>query len=1101
MKFEELVKIPQLGLSRNFENILGFLDTKFDYNRELFQNDRLYINQTYVRLIKQVINSNNDKDRLVLLYSLRGYFGDTEIRDQIQELVCSFEDKSLISQMTPYLENPKQIDNMIKTIESFRRTKTVNQEKIDEIKKIIVQGVLREKQVFLNKIKKEEIEQNDEKIMQKLYDFRENGYEQLYPLDIVKIIKEFSSDDLKLKATEKYFKEVCKNTRDKNNDISLFQFLIRNELYGITEIIVSMEKDENKKHLMLQLDNIFEIYKDIYACVGQDISKNSLLDEFAKSMKFHCVLSLDNQTEEIENIKREGELDAFLSYSRNFYQGKFLGRSTLADIIDAVLKLDSDEEKYKELSSGDLKKAIIAYSPSKNAPDKEIMYSNGFMAENDVISSMKSDQIKIKAYEEEFKKIYQMYTYNEQPEIKKKIGIIFKAGSLNILSTLHDKSLMIDKMIEEGILENFLQYGYVVENKGKIIKDNLDTILNYYQLDNIQDKKDMLFRMNEINSRVYEQMDFRLLEDKILHTFTEEEINLIVNMNRIDIDKICNYNEKQLAFIKGIIRNLEEKDDFNTYFFEILKHFDSYKELAENIGVESLSEEQKEKLKVIIQFENDFDIKTIDDIDHFESMKNNALQEIMNEEVSDSRIMVTPGVTKSKKIKEKKNALLLKMFGLDYDMAETILIEFSEMAEINSNLQLMKNIMSLNDTFPQAFETDKLLKEIFNDERISRTEQPLMDKIQLRKKYTKLYEEMYNDVLFKPEDGELITEKDGIQFYDAGTDFSVLSTSVAAYADGNARIDSPLSTNEKEMWNRKDLSSNHFCASFSRDDMIGIIQTNLGIYYGFNKIEPNSLLYMATEDSQSNTNNAIISTISSIRTFRNPNNMIDNTAPNENLRTDFYNEFDIKRQVNGIKQEPDYIIALKINGVTINEQQAIKTAKDWEKKKPIVVIDVDKCFEKSMQKLNEIILEYEQNPNNENLEKVWKSFHKTSITYHMFNKNDFIAKVNLPKDLRDNIENDEIKIGYYFLKDRNMFKHDKTLSEEEIRENIKRLMNERYNSMQEEKRGEANNNLTLQEIGVATLSEFKENPSREISISQNIIHEINQMRDNNITTR
>ena len=441
------------------------------------------------------------------------------------------------------------------------------------------------------------------------------------------------------------------------------------------------------------------------------------------------------------------------------------------------------------------------------------------------------------------------------------------------------------------------------------------------------------------------------------------------------------------------------------------------------------------------------------------------------------------------------------MFGLDYDMAETILIEFSEMAEINSNLQLMKNIMSLNDTFPQAFETDKLLKEIFNDERISRTEQPLMDKIQLRKKYTKLYEEMYNDVLFKPEDGEFITEKDGIQFYDAGTDFSVLSTSVAAYADGNARIDSPLSTNEKEMWNRKDLSSNHFCASFSRDDMIGIIQTNLGIYYGFNKIEPNSLLYMATEDSQSNTNNAIISTISSIRTFRNPNNMIDNTAPNENLRTDFYNEFDIKRQVNGVKQEPDYIIALKINGVTINEQQAIKTAKDWEKKKPIVVIDVDKCFEKSMQKLNEIILEYEQNPNNENLEKVWKSFHKTSITYHMFNKNDFIAKVNLPKDLRDNIENDEIKIGYYFLKDRNMFKHDKTLSEEEIRENIKRLMNERYNSMQEEKRGEANNNLTLQEIGVATLSEFKENPSREISISQNIIHEINQMRDNNITTR
>ena len=40
MKFEELVKIPRLGLSRNFENILSFLDTKFDYNRELFQNDR-----------------------------------------------------------------------------------------------------------------------------------------------------------------------------------------------------------------------------------------------------------------------------------------------------------------------------------------------------------------------------------------------------------------------------------------------------------------------------------------------------------------------------------------------------------------------------------------------------------------------------------------------------------------------------------------------------------------------------------------------------------------------------------------------------------------------------------------------------------------------------------------------------------------------------------------------------------------------------------------------------------------------------------------------------------------------------------------------------
>lgn len=193
-----------------------------------------------------------------------------------------------------------------------------------------------------------------------------------------------------------------------------------------------------------------------------------------------------------------------------------------------------------------------------------------------------------------------------------------------------------------------------------------------------------------------------------------------------------------------------------------------------------------------------------------------------------------------------------------------------------------------------------------------------------------------------------------------------------------------------------------------------------------------------------------------------------------------YNEIDIKREINGKKQIPNYIIAFKVNGKINNMEEAIKAAKDWDKEIPIVVIDVDKSLKKGIESINKAAKEYESNKTEANLKKVWIEFYKTSITYaNFYSKSkpkpiDFIELVELPEELKNKIDNKGF--GKYSCK----FEKVNHYTDKSV---IKELMKKKFG---EEVKNEKE--VTFIEIASECVEEFAKKTEEEETIAQTIIN-------------
>lgn len=187
-----------------------------------------------------------------------------------------------------------------------------------------------------------------------------------------------------------------------------------------------------------------------------------------------------------------------------------------------------------------------------------------------------------------------------------------------------------------------------------------------------------------------------------------------------------------------------------------------------------------------------------------------------------------------------------------------------------------------------------------------------------------------------------------------------------------------------------------------------------------------------------------------------------------------YNEIDIKREINGKKQIPNYIIAFKVNGKINNMEEAIKAAKDWNKEIPIVVIDVDKSLKKGIESINKAAKEYESNKTEANLKKVWIEFYKTSITYaNFYSKSkpiDFIELVELPEELKNKIDNKGF--GKYSCK----FEKENHYTDKSV---IKELMKKKFGE-------EVIKKVTFTEIGSEYVEEFVKKTEEEETIAQTI---------------
>lgn len=197
-------------------------------------------------------------------------------------------------------------------------------------------------------------------------------------------------------------------------------------------------------------------------------------------------------------------------------------------------------------------------------------------------------------------------------------------------------------------------------------------------------------------------------------------------------------------------------------------------------------------------------------------------------------------------------------------------------------------------------------------------------------------------------------------------------TSVSPFSDSKRTIE-----NYKTDWNRPVISTQHFCASYIRNDMISTPPIP-HICYGFSNMKADSLMLSGTEDVYSSSR-TFVSTANYNEVYYTPNEQINNTNS--------YNEIDFRRIQGGEKIQPDYIIIFRKDGQIDNLEEAQRASEQWDGM-PIVVVDVDDCLKAERDRVEEKLAEYKKHPSQKLAEEIKQKIRNNRNTYMKFIQKD-----------------------------------------------------------------------------------------------------------------
>ena len=449
----------------------------------------------------------------------------------------------------------------------------------------------------------------------------------------------------------------------------------------------------------------------------------------------------------------------------------------------------------------------------------------------------------------------------------------------------------------------------------EFIKENLSRFL---EIEGVSTIKDVLFQMSEKNEEIFKG-NFDILNERYINILGVEKVNQISCY--FDIANIVlGLNDGELKLLGKVLdkyMDMTKGEEWTPLAKKILENIGSYKELVSNL--EENENISIDKLIPILIHSNNFDIKTLEDVENFQEIKRKKCEELINGET----------------LEEKQKAVLLKVFGQGMRETKKIISRFEEDIDEIEDEDLKAYIKSLQEIL--KIENPEVLKEIFEQVEELETINPLLMERMLKTEYCKLY----NRDLFNLKNAEKLP--DGENVYNAGTDFKMIITSVGAFYTNNSVID------YKKDWNKPKIGSQHFCASYIRNDMLGHAPVP-HICYGFCEMAEDSLMLSGPSDIYSS-GVSFESTARRNERYLAPNNQIANTIR--------YNEMDFRRIQKGKKKQPDYIVVFRKDGKIPNIDKAKKASKDFEGL-PIVVIDVDECLASERKKVEEMFEEYKK---------------------------------------------------------------------------------------------------------------------------------------------
>lgn len=245
-----------------------------------------------------------------------------------------------------------------------------------------------------------------------------------------------------------------------------------------------------------------------------------------------------------------------------------------------------------------------------------------------------------------------------------------------------------------------------------------------------------------------------------------------------------------------------------------------------------------------------------------------------------------------------------------------------------------------------------------------------IDKVSAERELKREFCKKYLEDLYAPKESD--RQAGTTNIYEAGTSFKIIMTSVSPFSDSKRTIE-----NYKTDWNRPVISTQHFCASYIRNDMISTPPIP-HICYGFSNMKADSLMLSGTEDVYSSSR-TFVSTANYNEVYYTPNEQINNTNS--------YNEIDFRRIQGGEKIQPDYIIIFRKDGQIDNLEEAQRASEQWDGM-PIVVVDVDDCLKAERDRVEEKLAEYKKHPSQKLAEEIKQKIRNNRNTYMKFIQKD-----------------------------------------------------------------------------------------------------------------
>ena len=269
-------------------------------------------------------------------------------------------------------------------------------------------------------------------------------------------------------------------------------------------------------------------------------------------------------------------------------------------------------------------------------------------------------------------------------------------------------------------------------------------------------KRDIILQMYEKNDEVLLKINFKLLEKSYIKTFGIDKINKFSCFPDIQ-NQILTLTDSELNFFSKCL-NIYMIDDpkkrWEEMTVKILDNIQEYSELIENI--KEAEEIDIEKLMIIMQDKNKFNITTLQELENYEEIKRAKCDKMIN----------------SKDCVEKREAIFQKIFGHSTQFAEHILDRYGKDINTIESEEEKNYVKTLQEIF--LITNADILNEIYE----VCDEIGIVNLVDIEKQLKREYCKQYNKDLLKIEGLEK-GEEDNT--YEAGTEFKVILTSLRSF--------------------------------------------------------------------------------------------------------------------------------------------------------------------------------------------------------------------------------------------------------------------------------------------------------------------------------